>query len=97
MQLLLAGSGSEGTLTIEWHMKLDTHLCNQDLCIKPKIVSGFDLLMCSHNFRSVVPVGQMELLPGCVGVPEDAATGSVLGSRFMALDGAALESLEVRP
>ena len=45
--------------------------------------------------RSVVPVGQMELLPGCVGVPEDAVTGSAVGPRYMALDGAALESLEV--
>lgn len=44
----------------------------------------------------MVPVGQMELLPGCVGVPEDAATGSAVGPRYMALDGAALESLEVR-
>ena len=73
------------------------HLYIQDLCIRQNTAFELDLLMCSHRFRSVVPVGQMELLPGCVGVPEDAATGSGLGPRFMALDGAALESLEVRP
>ena len=84
-------------LPFEWHVELGMRLHNQDLRIRQNTVLKIDLLICSHDFRSVVPVGQMELLPGCVGVPEDAATGSGLGPRFMALDGAALESLEVRP
>lgn len=45
--------------------------------------------------RSVLPVGQLELLPGCEGVPEGSVTTTQLGPRFMALDGAALENLEV--
>ena len=45
--------------------------------------------------RSVLPVGQLELLPGCEGIPEGATTTSHLRPRFMALDGAALENLEV--
>lgn len=47
--------------------------------------------------RSVVPVGQLELLPGCTGVPESLSADMTasLGPRYMALDGAALESLEV--
>ena len=44
--------------------------------------------------RSVLPVGQLELLPGCDGVPQ-ASTTTHLRPRFMALDGAALENLEV--
>ena len=46
--------------------------------------------------RSVLPVGQLELLPGFEGVPEGSATiNTHLRPRFMALDGAALENLEV--
>lgn len=45
--------------------------------------------------RSVLPVGQLELLPGCEGVPEASTTTTHLRPRFMALDGAALENLEV--
>ena len=45
--------------------------------------------------RSVLPVGQLELLPGCEGVPEGSTATTHLRPRFMALDGAALENLEV--
>lgn len=45
--------------------------------------------------RSILPVGQLELLPGCEGVSQDGPTASATGPRFMALDGAALQNLEV--
>lgn len=45
--------------------------------------------------RCVLPVSQLELLPGCEGVPEGVPTTAQLRPRFMALDGAALENLEV--
>lgn len=43
----------------------------------------------------MLPVGQLELLPGCLGIPEGSCTATHMGPRFMALDGAALENLEV--
>ncbi len=45
--------------------------------------------------RSILPVGQLELLPGCEGVLQDVPVASNTGPRFMALDGAALQNLEV--
>ncbi|DBA75103.1 TPA: hypothetical protein ACH3X1_010428 [Trebouxia sp. C0004] len=45
--------------------------------------------------KSILPVGQLELLPGCEGVSQDAPVASNTGPRFMALDGAALQNLEV--
>ncbi|KAL0028206.1 hypothetical protein WJX79_001719 [Trebouxia sp. C0005] len=45
--------------------------------------------------KSILPVGQLELLPGCVGVLQDAPVASNTGPHFMALDGAALQNLEV--
>ena len=52
-------------------------------------------VLCAER-RSVLPVGQLELLPGCDGVPEGVATAARVGPCYMALDGAALENLEVR-
>lgn len=65
-------------------------------------VCGTEVLCWLHQVWSVVccrcvlPVGQLELLPGCEGVPEGIPTTAQLRPRSMALDGAALENLEVR-
>lgn len=59
------------------------------------------VLHCVHQVlsfvccRCVLPVAQLELLPACEGVQEGAATTAQLRPRCMALDGAALENLEV--
>lgn len=69
------------------------HMLSVQYCFGSVLLDDMNMSMTSCLCRSVVPVGQMELLPGCVGIPEDAVTGSAVG--YMALNGAALESLEV--
>ncbi len=48
-----------------------------------------------HACRSILPVGQLELLAGCDGISQDCPVASPTGRQLMALDGAALQNLEV--